>query len=109
MGQGSDEDARIGHKSADTSFFGYKTHIAMTEERIITAAVVTSGEKTDGKQLPDLVEKSKATGMEIETIIGDAAYSGKDNINMAKSQNIHLVSKLNPSVMDGFRKPEDVP
>jgi transposase len=108
MGQGSDEDARIGHKSADTSFFGYKTHIAMTEERIITAAVVTSGEKTDGKQLPDLVEKSKATGMEIETIIGDAAYSGKDNINMAKSQNIHLVSKLNPSVMDGFRKPEDV-
>jgi hypothetical protein len=74
----------------------------MTEERIITAAVVTSGEKTDGQQLPDLVEKSKATGMEIETIIGDAAYSGKDNINMAKSQNIHLVSKLNPSVMMDF-------
>ena len=27
------------------SFFGYKTHIAMTEERIITAATITSGEK----------------------------------------------------------------
>ena len=27
-----DEDAKIGHKTADTSFFGYKTHIAMTEE-----------------------------------------------------------------------------
>ncbi len=106
--QGNDEDARTGHKSADTSFFGYKTHIAMTEERIITAAVVSSGEKTDGKQLPDLVEKSKATGMEIDTIIGDAAYSGKENIDMAKSQDILLVSKLNPSVMDGFRKIEDV-
>jgi hypothetical protein len=36
-----DTDARTGHKSADSSFFGYKTHLAMTEERIITAAVVT--------------------------------------------------------------------
>jgi hypothetical protein len=42
---GSDEDARVGHKTADSSFFGYKTHLAMSEERIITAAVVTSGEK----------------------------------------------------------------
>lgn len=44
-----DNDAKIGHKTVDTSFFGYKTHIAMTEERIITAATITSGEKTDGK------------------------------------------------------------
>lgn len=26
-----DENAKVGYKSADTSFFGYKTHIAMTE------------------------------------------------------------------------------
>ena len=52
-----DEDAKTGHKTADTSFFGYKTHIAMTEERIITAATITSGEKTDGKELPKLVQK----------------------------------------------------
>lgn len=44
-----DGDAKIGHKTADTSFFGYKTHIAMTEERIITAATVTSGEKQTEK------------------------------------------------------------
>lgn len=24
-----DEDAKTGHKTADTSFWGYKTHIAM--------------------------------------------------------------------------------
>lgn len=52
-----DQDAKIGHKSADSSFFGYKTHIAMTEERIITAAIVTTGEKNDGKQLQTLIEK----------------------------------------------------
>lgn len=52
-----DEDARIGHKTANSSFFGYKTHIAMSDERIITAATVTSGEKGDGQQLPALIEK----------------------------------------------------
>lgn len=58
-----DGDAKTGHKTADTSFFGYKTHIAMTEERIITAAAVTSGEKPDGKELPELVRKSRDAGM----------------------------------------------
>lgn len=65
-----DPDARIGHKTADSSFFGYKTHIAMNEERIITAAVITTGEKSDGKFLQTLVKKSCATGMEIDTVIG---------------------------------------
>lgn len=60
-----DQDARVGHKSADSSFFGYKTHLALTEERIITAAVVTTGEKSDGKQLQALIEKSKAAGMNV--------------------------------------------
>ena len=77
MQTSNDEDAMVGHKTADSSFFGYKTHIAMTEERIITAATITTGEKNDGKELETLYNKSKATGMEIETIIGDAAYSEK--------------------------------
>lgn len=105
--QGVDEDARTGHKSADTSFFGYKTHIAMTEERIVTAAVVTSGEKNDGKQLPELVEKSRAAGIELEAVIGDMAYSEKSNIDMAEEEDFKLVSKLNPIIMGGNRKPED--
>jgi len=75
-----DEDAKIGHKTSDTSFFGYKTHIAMTEERIITAAIITSGEKSEGKQLKKLIEKSKKTGMDFNTVIGDKAYSEKKNI-----------------------------
>jgi transposase len=102
-----DQDARVGHKSADSSFFGYKTHIAMTEERIITAAVVTTGEKNDGKQLQTLIEKSKAPGMEIKTIIGDTAYSEKDNITYTKGEDIELVAKLNPLITQGARKKED--
>lgn len=102
-----DSDAKIGHKSADTSFFGFKTHIAMTEERIITSAIITSGEKADGKQLQELVKKSIQAGVEVDTVIADAAYSGKDNIQYTNENEIKLVSKLNPSVTQGFRKKED--
>ena len=103
-----DEDARVGHKSEDNSFFGYKTHIAMSDERIITAATVTSGEKGDGPQLPELVEQSRNNGMEIETVIGDAAYSGKENIRLAQDEQrgFELVAKLNPAISQGSRVAE---
>jgi len=103
----NDKDAKVGHKTADTSFFGYKTHIALTEERIITAVTVTSGEKHDGKQLKDLVEKSCENGIEVSEIIGDAAYSEKDNIEYAKGEKIKLISKLSDTVTHGNRKNED--
>lgn len=96
-----DEDAKIGHKTYDTSFFGYKTHIAMTEERIITAAAVTSGEKHDGKQMQDLVKKSKSAGIEVENIIGDTAYSEKENLEYAKEEDIKLIAKLSKTVTHG--------
>lgn len=102
-----DEDAKTGHKTADTSFFGYKTHIAMTEERIITAATITSGEKTDGRELPKLVQKSKAAGIQIESVIGDMAYSEKKNIEAAKECGYELIAKLNPVITQGNRRKED--
>ncbi|MBU3100621.1 transposase [Clostridium sp. DSM 17811] len=103
----NDTDAKIGHKTSDTSFFGYKTHLAMTEERIITAAIITSGEKSDGKQLKSLIEKSKKTGMKIDNVIGNKAYSEKENIEYACSEKLQLISKLNSSITQGLRKKED--
>ena len=103
----TDPDARIGHKTADSSFFGYKTHLAMSEERIITAAVITTGEKNDGKQLETLIEKSIKAGIEVDTIIGDAAYSEKGNIIYTNKKDMKLVAKLNPSVSQGQRKREE--
>ncbi|WP_276364563.1 IS1182 family transposase [Daejeonella sp. H1SJ63] len=102
-----DKDARTGHKTADSSFFGYKTHLAMTEERIITAAVVTSGEKGDGPELPRLLEISQNNGIEVNTIIGDAAYSGKENLAIAAGQDINVVARLTPAITQGSRKEED--
>ncbi len=99
-----DQDARVGHKTADTSFFGYKTHLAMTPERIITAATITSGEKPDGKELQSLVEKSEEAGIIVEAVIGDGAYSEKDNLAYCEGKEIKLASKLSKSVTHGNGK-----
>ena len=96
-----DQDAKVGHKTADTSFFGYKTHIAMTPERIITAATITTGEKHDGKQLQQLIEKTQNNGIEVEAIIGDGAYSEEENLNYCKSNEIKNISKLSNMVIYG--------
>lgn len=102
-----DQDAKVGHKTADTSFFGYKTHIAMTPERIITGAVITSGEKHDGKQLQKLVEKSRKAGIEVEAVVGDGAYSEKENIEYCAGEDIKLASKLSKFVTHGNSQRND--
>lgn len=74
-----DDDLRKIKELVDFSFVyeELKTHLAMSEERIVTAATITSGEKHDGKELKILVDKSKNARIEVETIIGDGAlYSG---------------------------------
>ncbi|MGE7622797.1 hypothetical protein ACQKMD_06975 [Viridibacillus sp. NPDC096237] len=48
----------------------------------------------------ELVEKSKDTGMEINTVIGDTAYSGKDNLQSAQTEEIQLISQYGK--IDGF-------
>lgn len=78
--------------------------------RIITAATITSGEKPDGKELPKLVEKSRKTGMTVENVIADRAYSGKDNLTLANQKdendkkNFKLISRLNPSITEEFKQ-----
>jgi hypothetical protein len=99
-----DEDATIGHKSIDSSYFGYKSHIAMTDERMISAIEVTTGKKADTSELTKLIEKSKSNGVDVAEVIGDKAYSGKDNIDYCNDNDIQLISRLSPSVSDCIDK-----
>ena len=101
--QSIDPDARIGHKTVNSSFYGYKTHLAMTDERIITAATITSGEAFDGQELPVLVQKSKVAGATVNEVIADTAYSTLENLKDAQSNDYKLISKLNPSIIKGTR------
>ena len=99
-----DEDAKLGHKSEHCSFFGYKTHIAMTEERIITGLEITTGEAADGLHLKKITQQSKSNGIKVEEICGDIAYSGKCNPEYAKQNEMSLISKLNPIVSNTVDK-----
>lgn len=98
-----DKDARVGHKTRDDHFFGYKTHIAITPERLIVGATVTSGEKGDGPQLGELVDKAEKNGVKVDHVIGDAAYSGDSNLKKAEECGYKIVAKLNPSISQGFK------
>ncbi len=96
-----DPDARFGWKSNSKSFFGYKEHIAMTEEEIITALVVTPGSTDDGKQLPVLLEQATANGVSVNEIMADKAYSSKGNLAKMKTENISPMVPLHPIVHEG--------
>ena len=99
-----DEDAKQGYKSEDNDFFGYKNHVAMTPERIVTALEITSGEAPDGKCLPSLVEKTKEAGVDVKEVIGDKAYSGKENLEYGEENNIDIISKMNPVITNSESK-----
>ena len=101
-----DPDARFGWKSSTKSFFGYKEHLAMTEEEIITAMEVTGGSSDDGKQFKPLLNQSLDAGIEVKEVIADTAYSGRDNLSEMKSKEIQPVVPLNPIVHTGGPKQE---
>src|SRR5699024_510035 len=98
--------AKISHKTKDTYFFSYKTHIELSEERIFTEATVSNGEKNDGKKLETLKENSKKAGKEVETVRGDAAYSEIGTSKYYNKNEEDRVDKLNP-VTQGTRTKED--
>ena len=97
----NDPEARIGHKSADTEFYGYKTHLAMTPERVIVAATMTTGEKGDGPELPELIDKSKELLPELKRVVGDGAYAGQKNLEKAEHDEITIVAKVNGRLLEG--------
>ena len=73
-----DQEARVGHKSKTEHFFGYKTEFTMTtEDRIITAVVIESGEYVDGTNFNKLIELTEKTGLTVEEVYGDKAYFRK--------------------------------
>ena len=94
----NDEDARFGHKTSSSTFFGCKNHIAMTEERIITGMEVSNGSADDGKQMETLIEKSQKNGIVVKEAIGDTAYNSEDNLDVCEEKGIILFAKTNPAV-----------
>jgi transposase len=75
----TDKDARVGHKSKNDHFFGFKAEISMTtDERIVTAAEVYGGEYKDGSDFDVLLDRTLESGILINEAYGDKAYFRKD-------------------------------
>jgi transposase len=80
-----DQDARVGHKSKTSHFFGYKTEFMITtEDRIITAVHVDNGAYVDGKKFDDLLALTKKCGVKIGEVFGDKAYFRKPILDKIK-------------------------
>ena len=92
-----DKDARFGHKTAASTFYGYKNHIAMTEERLIAGISVTHGGAPDGPELPGLIEKAQKNGIKVTEVIGDMAYVSDDNLGTC-GEEIALIARTNTAV-----------
>ena len=88
----ADPDARVGYKSKDESFFGYKTEYTMTtDERIITAVDVHDGAYVDGTGFHELLEKTENTGMKVEAVTADKAYFRKDILDELEQKKIESI------------------
>ena len=79
----------------------------MTTDMLITGATMTSGEKNDGEQMQKLIEKTEKTGLEVEAVIGDGAYSSKDDLEYCENKNIKVASKLNKMILEGHGNREE--
>ena len=93
-----DEDAKIGHKSEDGDFFGYKNHIAMSEEGIITGLTVTNGTSADNKEFEHIMNQTRNNGVEVKDVVGDKAYSTSDILKFGMEAHINIVSTLKDNV-----------
>lgn len=77
-------------------FYGYKQHISLNAATgIVTAAVHTSGEAADGKQLAELVRKDEEVGVEAEVYVGDRGYDDGDNHEMLEAKGKKSALRLN--------------
>ena len=71
----ADKDARVGRKSRENSFYGYKMEYMMTaDERLITSVETKHGAYVDGAEFGTLLDKTKESGVEIKEGYGDKAY-----------------------------------
>ncbi len=83
-----DQDARVGRKDKNTTFFGYKGEYIMTEEGIITGMVVQPGNYRDGDRFADLLATTIKAGVKPNAAYGDKAYCRPDVLGAIKELDI---------------------
>ncbi|WP_420796770.1 transposase [Alkalihalophilus marmarensis] len=103
--QSNNPNTQTKFKSQNTSFFKYKSHLTITNKKqIITTTIITSNKKNNKKYLKKLINKTKNTNININTIITNTTYSKKKNIHFTNKHKIKLISKLHPLITNKSHK-----
>jgi transposase len=94
-----DTDARVGYKSKEDSFFGYKAEYAMlAEERLITAVEVHDGAYVDGDGYNELYDRTKECGIELKEAYGDKAYFRKPILDKLQEETVEAIIPVSETV-----------
>jgi hypothetical protein len=103
----SDPEMRHGRKSASRRFDGHKLDVLIDEDSEIVLGVdVRAGNAGDGEGAAPLLEDAQAVdGIEVETLLGDMAYSDGDVRTAVEEQGAELVAKV-PPVTNAGRFPK---
>jgi len=89
----ADPEARYGRKSKLKTFNGYKAHIAVTKQGVITATTVSPGNVADGNELPAISEQLTENELQPEIMATDSAYGWGENQEFAKTNGFELYAK----------------
>jgi hypothetical protein len=103
----SDPEMRHGRKSASRRFDGHKMDLITDEDsELILGVDVRAGNASDGDGAAPLLEEVQAVeGIDVETLLGDMAYSDGDVREAVEEQGVELVAKV-PPVTNGGRFPK---
>jgi IS5 family transposase len=89
-------------------FHGYKTHVSMdTKTRVITALTTSTGNASDGEQMPQLMCLDKAVGVPAEIYTADRAYDSGENhlaVETAKKGDAIKLNRLRTEKKDDSKQ-----
>jgi hypothetical protein len=99
----SDPEMRHGRKSASRRFDGHKLDVIGDEgSELILGVEVRAGNAADGDGAVPLLEAVQGVdGVEVETLLGDMAYSDGDVREAVEEQGAELVAKVPPVTNSG--------
>lgn len=94
----SDPEMRHGRKSASRRFDGHKLDVITDEDSELVLGVdVRAGNAADGEGAAPLLKDVLATeGVEVETLLGDMAYSDGDVRQGVEDQGVEMTAKVPP-------------
>lgn len=99
----SDPEMRHGRKSASRRFDGHKLDVITDEDsELVLGVEVRAGNAGDGDGAAGLLAKVQGTeGIEVETLLGDMAYSDGDVREAVEAAGAELVAKVPPVTNSG--------